>query len=242
MRTGTGMAAVVFYGVLWAEGANDVIADKLQIPLYTITWIARVLIFVGPALAFVITRRVCLGLQRKDCGDAAARLESGIIRQLPDGEFIEVHQPVNEESRAVLEAKRVPALLPAPGSEDENGVPAPASRGMLGKARAVANRAFAETIVIEADGHGNGHDHEVGRRGGRRGARGGRRAEFGGPAPRGGRRGLSASSGARLVTCRSHLDARAQVAVVQEVGDQRRTPGPRRPPRARPRPPAAACG
>jgi hypothetical protein len=28
---------------------------------------------------------------------------------------------------------------------------------MLGKARAVANRAFAETIPVEADGHGNGH-------------------------------------------------------------------------------------
>jgi hypothetical protein len=51
----------------------------------------------------------------------------------------------------------VPALLPAPGSEDDNGVPAPSARGMLGRARAVANRAFAETIPIEADGHGNGH-------------------------------------------------------------------------------------
>jgi hypothetical protein len=29
--------------------------------------------------------------------------------------------------------------------------------GVLGKARAVANRAFAETIPVEADGHGNGH-------------------------------------------------------------------------------------
>ena len=28
---------------------------------------------------------------------------------------------------------------------------------MLGKARAVANRAFAEAIPVEADGHGNGH-------------------------------------------------------------------------------------
>src|SRR4029077_14413053 len=28
---------------------------------------------------------------------------------------------------------------------------------MLGKARAVANRDFAETIPVEADGHGNGH-------------------------------------------------------------------------------------
>jgi ubiquinol-cytochrome c reductase cytochrome b subunit len=157
VRTGVGVATVVFYGVLWAEGANDVIADKLQIPLYTVTWIARVLIFVGPALAFVITRRVCLGLQRKDKEELLHGYESGIIRQLPHGEFIEVHQPVNAEARAVLEAKKVPALMPPPDSEDANGVPAPASRGALGKARAIANRAFAETIVVEADGHGNGH-------------------------------------------------------------------------------------
>jgi len=57
----------------------------------------------------------------------------------------------------VLEAKPVPALLPAAGSEDGNGVPAPSARGVLGKARAVANRAFAETIPVEADGHGHGH-------------------------------------------------------------------------------------
>ena len=68
-----------------------------------------------------------------------------------------MHQPVNEERLAVLEAKKVPALLPAPGSEDDNGVPPPSARGMLGKARAAANRAFAETIPVEADGHGNGH-------------------------------------------------------------------------------------
>jgi hypothetical protein len=60
----------------------------------------------------------------------------------------------------VLEAKKVPALLPAPGSEDDNGVPPPSARGMLGKARAVANRAFAESIPVEADGHGNGHGPE----------------------------------------------------------------------------------
>ena len=164
VRTATGVAAITFYGVLWAEGANDVLADFLHIPLYTVTWISRVLVFVGPALAYVITKRVCLGLQRKDREDLLHGYESGIIRQLPDGEFIEVHQPVNEERRAVLEAKPVLALMPAPGSEDDNGVPPPSSRGVLGKARAVANRAFAESIPVEADGHGNGHHgngHEV---------------------------------------------------------------------------------
>jgi ubiquinol-cytochrome c reductase cytochrome b subunit len=157
IRTATGMAAVTFYGVLWAEGANDVIADKLQIPLYTITWIARVMVFVGPAIAFIVTRRICLGLQRKDKALLEHGLETGVIRQLPHGEFIEVERPLDEEERAPLEAKKVPALMPAPGSEDENGVPAPESRGALGRARTIANRAFAETVVLEADGHGNGH-------------------------------------------------------------------------------------
>jgi len=160
VRTGIGMAAIVFYGVLWAEGANDVLADFLHIPLYTVTWIARVLVILGPILAYVITKRVCLALQRKDREELLHGYESGIIRQLPNGEFIEVHQPVNEERQAVLEAKKVPALLPGPGTEDPNGVPAPSSRGMLGKARAFANRAFAESIPVEADGHGNGHGPE----------------------------------------------------------------------------------
>jgi ubiquinol-cytochrome c reductase cytochrome b subunit len=157
IRTATGMAAVVFYGVLWAEGANDVLSDFLSVPLYTVTWIARVLVFVGPAVAFIVTRRICLGLQRKDKELLEHGLETGIIRQLPDGEFIEIHRPMNEEERAVLEAKKVPALMPARGSEDENGVPAPHSSGVMGRARTIANRAFAETVVVEADGHGNGH-------------------------------------------------------------------------------------
>jgi ubiquinol-cytochrome c reductase cytochrome b subunit len=157
IRTATGMAAVTFYGVLWAEGANDVIADKVQIPLYTVTWIARVLVFVGPAVAFYVTRRICLGLQRKDAEMLEHGLETGIIRQLPNGEFIEVHRPLDAEERAPLEAKKVPALLPGPASEDENGVPSPQARGALGRAREIANRAFAETIVVETNGHGNGH-------------------------------------------------------------------------------------
>jgi ubiquinol-cytochrome c reductase cytochrome b subunit len=167
VRTATGVAAMTFYGVLWAEGANDVIADKLQVPLYTITWIARVLVFVGPALGYYITKRICLGLQRKDAQELLHGYESGIIRQLPNGEFIEVHQAVNEERRAVLEAKPMAALLPGRGSEDANGVPSPGSRGALGWARGVANRAFAETVPLETNGHGdvehgNGHAVESG--------------------------------------------------------------------------------
>ena len=151
------MAAVAFYGVLWAESANDVIADKFQIPLYTLTWIARVMVFAGPAVAFIVTRRICIGLQRKDKELLEHGLETGIIRQLPDGGFVEEHRPLTDEERAPLQAKKVPALMPAPGSHDDNGVPAPQTRGLTGRARAIANRAFAETIALQPNGHGNGH-------------------------------------------------------------------------------------
>jgi ubiquinol-cytochrome c reductase cytochrome b subunit len=159
IRTATGMATVVFYGVLWAEGANDVIANKFQIPLYTVTWIARVAVFVGPAIAFYVTRRICIALQRKDAAELAHGYESGIIRQLPSGEFIEVHKPVSEEAAAVLAAKKpVPELLGAE-AVDVNGVPAPRSTGLMGRARVIAHRAFAETVPPETNGHDghNGH-------------------------------------------------------------------------------------
>jgi ubiquinol-cytochrome c reductase cytochrome b subunit len=157
VRTGTGVAAVVFYGVLWAESANDVIADQFHIPLYTLTWIARVMVFAGPAAAFAVSRRICIGLQRKDKGLLEHGLETGIIQQLPDGGFIEEHRPLTAAERAPLQAKQVPALVPAPGSGDRGGVPAPRTRGITGRARAIANRAFAETIALQPNGHGTGH-------------------------------------------------------------------------------------
>jgi ubiquinol-cytochrome c reductase cytochrome b subunit len=158
VRTGVGVAAVAFYGVLWAEGGNDVIADQFQIPLYTITWIARVAIFVVPIGAYYVTKRICLGLQRKDTNMLVHGVEIGIIRQLPNGEFIEEERPLTEEERAVIDSKQPIKALPAPGETDANGVPAPAARSPLGFARRIANRAFTETIEIpEGNGHGNGY-------------------------------------------------------------------------------------
>jgi len=156
IRTATGMAAVTFYGVLWAESANDLIADKFQVPLYTLTWIARVMVLAGPVIAFAVTRRICLGLQRKDKELLDFGLETGIIRQLPSGEFIEEHRPLTATERAPLEAKRVPAPRQAPESAPErtggNEVPDPRTRGLTGHARAIASRAFAETVTLQPDG------------------------------------------------------------------------------------------
>jgi ubiquinol-cytochrome c reductase cytochrome b subunit len=154
VRSGTGMAAIVFYGVLWAEGANDVIADKLQIPLYTVTWIGRVLIFAGPAVAFYVTRRVCLGLQRRDAEDLEHGFEAGIIRQTPEGGFVEERQPVSADAAAVLASNKPLPALPA---ADTDGIPAPQAGGLLGRLRTRANTAFTESAVAEINGHPNGH-------------------------------------------------------------------------------------
>jgi ubiquinol-cytochrome c reductase cytochrome b subunit len=84
-------------------------------------------------------------------------VETGIIRQLPDGGYIEETRPVDEDLRAVLEYGRVgaPQLTGPPADADE--VPAPGTRGPLGKMRTRLDRVITEGIPIEADGHGNGH-------------------------------------------------------------------------------------
>jgi ubiquinol-cytochrome c reductase cytochrome b subunit len=161
-RTGLGVAAIIFYIVCLMEGANDLIAVHLNISLYLVTEISRYVVFIGPALAYFITKRICLGLQRKDRELLAHGMETGIIHQMPDGEFVEIHRPVSEEKRAVLLSNEAPLELPAAGATDENGIPAPATRGMAGRLRATANRVITESVRLDvgdghANGHGNGH-------------------------------------------------------------------------------------
>jgi len=95
-RTAIGMAAITFWGVFWLEGANDVIADHLNISLYVTTEIARYAVFIGPAVAYWVTKRICLGLQRHDLHLLEHGVETGIVRQLPSGEFIEETAPVKD--------------------------------------------------------------------------------------------------------------------------------------------------
>src|SRR5215467_958836 len=158
-RTAIGMAVIAAYGVLWLEGANDIIADHLQIPLFLTTEIARWSFFILPVVTYIVTKRICLGLQRKDAHLLEHGVETGIIRQLPNGAYIEETRPVNEDGLAVLMARAEtgPKPLPAP-QDDGNGVPDPASRRSMGRLRLRLNRVLTESIPLPAmDGHGNGH-------------------------------------------------------------------------------------
>jgi ubiquinol-cytochrome c reductase cytochrome b subunit len=77
------------------NGANDLIAFKFDISLNVMTWIGRIGSVVLPVIAYIVTYRICIGLQHSDRAILEHGIETGIIRRLPTGEFIEVHQPLN---------------------------------------------------------------------------------------------------------------------------------------------------
>ncbi|MBO2455036.1 ubiquinol-cytochrome c reductase cytochrome b subunit [Actinomadura barringtoniae] len=103
VRTGIGVAAIVFYGVLWAAAGNDVIAHTFHLSLFATTWFFRAALVIGPVIGFTVAHRVCLGLQRRDMLILKHGIETGIIIQEPSGRFIERHRPAPEETRKALE-------------------------------------------------------------------------------------------------------------------------------------------
>ena len=95
-RTAIGAAGVVFYAVLWAGAGTDLIATNFKMSLNQVLTSMQILLFVAPVLAFIITKRTCLSLQRKDRSIALHGRESGRIVRMPHGEYIEVHEPLDE--------------------------------------------------------------------------------------------------------------------------------------------------
>ncbi|MCI2421274.1 ubiquinol-cytochrome c reductase cytochrome b subunit [Saccharopolyspora sp. K220] len=94
VRTSLGVMALAFFAVLMISGTNDIIAFEFNISLNAMTWAGRIGLLVLPPIAYYITYRVCLGLQRSDREVLEHGVETGIIKRLPHGEFIEVHQPL----------------------------------------------------------------------------------------------------------------------------------------------------
>src|SRR5699024_2675321 len=104
VRTGLGVMALVFYALLTVSGGNDHVAHFFDISLNVMTWVGRIGLIVLPPIAYYVTHRVCVGLQRRDRDILEHGIETGTIRQLPSGEFIEVHQPlggVDEHGHAI---------------------------------------------------------------------------------------------------------------------------------------------
>ncbi|TJZ77775.1 cytochrome bc complex cytochrome b subunit [Rhodococcus oryzae] len=94
VRTSLGAMALTFYAILTIMCINDIIAYKFDISINATTWMGRIGIIVLPPLAYFFTYRFCLGLQRSDRQVLEHGIETGVIKRLPHGEYVEVHQPL----------------------------------------------------------------------------------------------------------------------------------------------------
>ncbi|GAA2070754.1 cytochrome bc complex cytochrome b subunit [Aeromicrobium halocynthiae] len=144
-RTAFGVAGITWFGLAWIAGGNDIIATQFGLDVYAMIRFLQVAIIVGPILAFVITRRICIGLQRQDRDKVLHGYETGIIERTPDGGYSERHQPLPELDRYTITAHDRAPALEAAGETDENGVAVPASRRARLKAR--ARRFYWEGVV-----------------------------------------------------------------------------------------------
>lgn len=102
VRTALGVAWLSFYLVSLIGAGNDIIAVRFHVSVESVTWAVRIGLFVVPVVAYVVTRRLALGLQLGDRDKVLHGRETGIIKRLPNGEFIEVHEPLGPERRQAL--------------------------------------------------------------------------------------------------------------------------------------------
>ncbi|WP_199424246.1 cytochrome bc1 complex cytochrome b subunit [Actinotalea solisilvae] len=192
VRTATGVAILTAFFILILAGSNDLIATHFALSINDITNVFRVLVLVLPFVAFWATKRICLGLQRKDRELVLHGHETGRIVRFANGEYIEVHKPLDEYERWIRvhhEPRRPLELLPA---EDARGVRRKGYRADALRAR--VSRFFYEDRVEPvtpaelAAAHSHGEhdalpaaDHEAREIGA--GSGGGRHAVTGAPLP-----------------------------------------------------------
>jgi ubiquinol-cytochrome c reductase cytochrome b subunit len=162
-RTAFGVAFLTAFMILVLAGSNDLIATHFHLSINDITWTFRVLFFVAPPLAFWITKRICLSLQRKDRELVLHGHETGRIVRFASGEYIEVHKPLDAHERWLRvqhEPRRPLEIEPA---EDSRGVRRKGYR--IDAARRRLSKVFYEDRVepvtpaelAAAQSHG-GHD------------------------------------------------------------------------------------
>ncbi|MEU6126376.1 cytochrome bc complex cytochrome b subunit [Streptomyces sp. NPDC047123] len=135
VRTGLGVAWLALFGVLMVGGGNDLWATHFHLSINAITWLVRVGFFVVPVLAFVVTHRICLGLQRRDQEKVLHGRETGTIKRLPHGEYVEIHEPLPQSELYRLTAHEQPRPYEIGPLVDANGVARKVSRSDRLRAR-----------------------------------------------------------------------------------------------------------
>ncbi|MBA0048440.1 cytochrome bc complex cytochrome b subunit [Mycobacteroides sp. LB1] len=128
VRTAVGAAAISFYMITTLAAMNDIIAFKFHISLNATTWIGRIGMVILPIVVYYIAYRWAIGLQRSDRAVLEHGIETGILKRLPHGEYIELHQPlagVDEHGHAIpleYQGAAVPQRMNKLGSAGAPGI------------------------------------------------------------------------------------------------------------------------
>ena len=156
-RTALGVMSITFVLISLVNGGNDIFATVFDLSINQIMWFSRISIFILPPLAFIITKRLCLSLQRADRELVLHGKETGRLVRMPDGEFVEVHEAISPQQRWILTShEQLPALELS--DTDSRGVKRPGGlknklRLRLSKAHSVAVPKVSEQELKEIENH-----------------------------------------------------------------------------------------
>ena len=144
-RTALGAMSLSFMLIALVNGGNDVIATHFHLTINGIMWFTRFGLFIVPPIVFIITKRICLSLQRADREIVLHGRETGRLVMTPSGEFLEVHEELTPEKKWTLTQHAQPAALTLP-TQDSNGTRSK-SAGIKGKLRARMSEANASQVA-----------------------------------------------------------------------------------------------
>ncbi|MDT5249215.1 MAG: ubiquinol-cytochrome c reductase cytochrome b subunit, partial [Mycobacterium sp.] len=172
VRTSIGAMAIAFYMVLTLACMNDIIALKFHISLNATTWIGRIGMVVLPAIVYYITYRWCVGLQRSDRAVLEHGIETGILKRLPHGAYIELHQPlgpVDDHGHPIpleYQGTALPKRMNKLGSGGATGAgsflsadPTSESEALAEAAHAAEHRALTAVKEYQDDLNGSSNGH-----------------------------------------------------------------------------------
>ncbi len=155
-RTGLGVAALVFYGALWGAGSADLVATHFHVTVESVVALYQAIVVAGPLVALLLTRRICLALQKRDRDILLHGYETGRIVRLPGGEYAEVHGTVDAAERYRLAG---PVAAQAEDAHpDEDG-----RLRLADRVRAALARVYFEDRLqpVEDEGDGGGRADEA---------------------------------------------------------------------------------
>ena len=98
----------------------------------------RAAVFIGPVIAFIITRRWCISLQRHDKEKLLHGYETGIIMRSPEGGYTERHLPISEA--APTRSPRATATRSTPPTPTPTRTASPPRPRLAGAARQAVGR------------------------------------------------------------------------------------------------------